>query len=176
MGYTIGNNKTHIHFVHTNGTEFELPKGITTLSRLTSPATTVTDETAAQGLTGFANMDACVLTNQTLDDFALKIQPSEVDAPVVADNDALYDVLEAMIGADGSTSSATGTFTNADLVANVLSIPHNLDFTYVSLNIVDPAPSSQVSYKDHVPVDADNTEATFAGGVAAGTWTWIAYK
>jgi hypothetical protein len=85
----------------------------------------------------------------------------------------ILNILTAIIST-GGTEQSTGTFEDADLVADVLSVNHGLGFLYPTLKIEDP--TGQVSVKDYSSVDVDNLEATFAGGVGAGTYKWICVK
>lgn len=87
--------------------------------------------------------------------------------------EVILSTLNAIVST-GSIEQSSGTFVNADLVANVLSVNHGLDFAYPTLKIEDP--SGTVSTKDYTSVDSNNLEATFPGGVGAGTYKWTCIK
>jgi hypothetical protein len=117
MGYTITDAGDRISFVHTEGFSFTLLKAsIIKVDNQPIDATTVTDETDAQGLVGYDDNSYCVL--RLSDGQDIKLQYTQVDSPVLADNDELYDALEALADEGNTITAEDVTLEQGDWVLN----------------------------------------------------------
>jgi len=96
----------------------------------------------------------------------IEIQYSKVTSPTSANISDLADLLAAY-----NNQSASGTFTNADLTAGVLTITHNLGTTDVAVVIRDP--DGLEALTANTIVDGDSLTVDFGGAIGAGTWTWF---
>lgn len=99
----------------------------------------------------------------------IKLPFSEVVSPVCSTIEDLADLLATY---STSVQSASGTFTDADLVAGVLTITHNLGSTNIAVVIRDP--SGMESYQPNTIVDNNSLTVDFGGTIGAGTFTWFA--
>jgi len=93
----------------------------------------------------------------------------DVTSPVAATIGELAELLSVY---STELDSASGTFTNADLVAGVLTISHALGSVNVAIVIRDPAGTE--SYQPNTVVDNDTVTVDFGGSIGAGTYTWSA--
>lgn len=100
-----------------------------------------------------------------------KIFVDDVTVPTVANVDALYAVLSLYLGSTTVAVKTSDTFTNADLVAGVLTITHNLGTESIAVYIMDP--SGVYSWIDFTVVDTNSCTVDFGGAIGAGNWTWI---
>ena len=100
------------------------------------------------------------------------IHLSWVTVPVVANIGALDSFLQNILNTNSTTPLATDTFTNADLVAGVLTINHGLGTLYPALFITDPS-GGYVGGVTITVVDANSVTVDFGGAIGAGTWTWF---
>jgi hypothetical protein len=86
--------------------------------------------------------------------------------PVTADAATLLALLDTWI--HGPTY--WGTFTNATLAANILTINHGGNAHIASLTIKDPV--GVVNIVSWTEVDLNTATVDFGGAIPAGNWTW----
>jgi hypothetical protein len=103
----------------------------------------------------------------------IELPYANVSSPVTTSISQLRDVLVGYINT-AYTAYYRTTFTNADLVAGVLTINHSLAATDVLVVVRDPSGVEQIMSDTFV--DADTTTIDFGGAIGAGTWTVTVYK
>lgn len=99
-----------------------------------------------------------------------KLYVDNVTVPSVANLAALYAAVTGYMNTRSNAASASGTFTNADLVAGVLTIAHGLNSSPVAITILDPNGVAEVG--SHTETDANTATWDFGGAIAGGTWKW----
>lgn len=88
---------------------------------------------------------------------------------------ALFESDDCLTGgvAGNILSSASNTFTNADLVAGVLTVTHNLNTENISsVTVLNPTGGGETGLSWSV-IDANTIEIDFGGSIGAGTYTWV---
>lgn len=101
------------------------------------------------------NEEYCDYLDQSLNGYAEESSPTPTPTPT-----------------PGSTSTAYGTFTNADLVTGVLTAAHNLDSVNVIYSIIDPAGNILQGLTVNV-VSVNAITVDFGGAISSGTFKWI---
>ena len=96
------------------------------------------------------------------------IKYADVTSPVTANIQSLMAVLQTY-AITGDTILYSRTFTNADLVLNVLTTTHNKNGHTTMVTVVNPSGTSVL--KTFTEVSVNQITVDFGGAIAAGTWT-----
>lgn len=114
----------------------------------------------------------CIVPSNTKN-HTWKIDWNEVDSPTVTSGLELLLALEAMLNNQaGGLTAEPGIFTDADLVANVLTITHTLNTEDVTVSLRRPDGGLETSFPAVVVDDATIT-IDFGGSIGAGTWGYL---